>query len=72
MIPKDKNSYEYKMWYTSTGKGSGRRKVRGPTWLSLEEVGRSSRMVEFRVCEGRTRFVPLKDVVAWEEKHHGK
>jgi hypothetical protein len=69
MIAKDKNSYEYKMWYTSSGKGSGRRKHNGPSWLHLEEVGRSSRMVEFRVCEGRTRFVPLKDVEGWEAKN---
>lgn len=66
MIAKDKNSYEYKMWYTSSGKGSGRRKERGPNWLALEEIGRSSRMVEFRVNETRTRFVALKDVLAWE------
>ena len=68
MIAKDKNSYEYKMWYTSSGKGSGRRKERGPTWLHLEEVSRSSLMVGFRINETRTRYVPLKDVLAWEEK----
>jgi hypothetical protein len=68
MISKDKNSYEYKMWYTSSGKGSGRRKMRGPNWLGLEEVGRSSRLVQFRVTPTRTRYVPLKDVLAWEEK----
>jgi hypothetical protein len=72
MIPKDKNSYEYKMWYTGTGKGSGRRKEFGPNWLHLEEVGRSSRMVEFRVSEVHTRFVPLKEVLAWEEKQLAK
>ena len=69
MIPKDKNSFEYKMWFTDTGKGSGRRGTQKPNWLHLEEVGRSSRMVEFRVNETRTRFVALKEVEAWEAKH---
>jgi hypothetical protein len=72
MIPKDKNSYEYKMWFTGTGKGSGRRGVQGPNWLSLEEIGRSSRMVEFRVNDYKTRFVPLKDVEDWEAKEGDK
>jgi hypothetical protein len=69
MISKDKNSYEYKMWYTSSGKGSGRRKHFGPNWLHLEEISRSTRMVEFRVSENRTRFVALKEVEAWEAKN---
>jgi len=65
----DKDSYEYKMNYNPQGKGSKRRHGRPPAWDGLEEVGRSSRMVEFRVNEYKTRFVALKEVEEWEAKN---
>jgi hypothetical protein len=65
----DKSSFEYKMNYNPQGKGSKPRYGRPPAWHGLEEIGRSSRMVEFRVNDHHTRFVALKEVLAWESKN---
>ena len=54
------------------GKGSRQRNGRPPAWYGLEEVSRSSRMVEFQINDYKTRFVTLKEVEAWESKHGDK
>ena len=51
------------------GKGHDRRRIQKPNWLHLDEISRSTRMVAFRVNDDRTRYVPLKEVEAWEAKH---
>jgi len=63
----DRNSFEYKMNYNSQGKGSKRRPASMPPWYGMEEVGRSPRMVEFRITDSRTLFVPLADVEKYEK-----